>query len=182
MAATSASYTGGLPFAEVYDQKFRAASLLEQADDAGARAFELLVLTTASVLDLGSARNTQAHARRDVLDSADGATCESMRSAARPLYVAAMRVNGYLLSERPVWPHPTLEEVQEGAELFAKAAGKYYEANKLAKDPASKVQSCICGFIVLSWSMTACPLQCWDPEGAGFTEAMLLECMDLYTS
>ena len=86
------------------------------------------------------------------------------------------------MGEQSIWPRPAQQEVKEAAALSTQAAGIYCEASKLTEDPASEIYSVLMGCGMLGGSIVASPMQCWDPEGAGVTEAVVLGCMDLYTS
>jgi hypothetical protein len=176
--AWEASFLKQVPPAVRADLMYRAAGLLEEANDPAVATFELQLLAHAFAQDRGTERWAAAQRRRTILSDADPFHAKDQ------LALSFTQAGGTLWNySRSVWPGPTEGEVREGTRLFLglEASEAEFEAGALASNPIERhLVSTWFHYLKLGWSVVSSPMDHWNPSSF-YSEAAYLESCESYS-
>ena len=171
-ASWAASMMKGISQSIFNDLVHRAAELLERADDKEALDFEHEVLATAWYADMGSERSNKASQRQKVLAASSEATFESKVGEALAAYIGGWKEFGIFGGEG---------DIAAGLESMRGAVRNGVKAAELTDNSSWRnfyenvwQSHCFGVFLVAS------PLEGWDPDDFGGSEANLVEAIIFY--
>jgi hypothetical protein len=164
--------------AAIVDLIYRAADLLESADDPSNADFESQVIAVAWMSDMGSERHAKMHRRTATLQQESGkATFESEWAKGEAAWV-----KGFVLCVATnQWPVPEAD-ARDGARQMIQAILTHgVEAGKLTNNPSLQHAVALNHHKNLGFSMQFSHVpEIWNPDACG-GEAALAESMEFYT-
>ena len=154
------------------DLLYRAAGLLESANDRDALAFEVRILAALWNLDMGTTRHTKAMARSKLLSASNAATFESKMSEALTAFGDSCAKIGMYGGEMDL--RGALTAVREHNRL-------YIEAGVLTENPSwrSILQNLMHPLGLSVWLLLS-QLPEWDPTEFGCSEQGIVDAIEFY--
>jgi hypothetical protein len=161
----------------ITDLTYRAADLLETADDPGCTAFEKEVLSAAWTLDMGTDRHTKAQCRREHLQASDKPTFETAMGKWNAAWTGAFVEWGYFRR-----PWPLLEgDMRGGVEQIVQSTEHAVVASQLTDDPSLQHMAAFVHKHMLFQTMCYSHVpEIWNPHLCG-GEAAFIAALDFYT-